>query len=137
MLIRAGLLALFGIFGTSPDCFVALGQLTGSVTQTFSGTLFDAAGASCSVEVAGSSSPGTCPISICSTSYGIRLRDGKLYKFDEGSNPKAVAALRKSKKGSKLVFDYWKSGKASQPLTARVTGSLTSDILNVDTITID
>ena len=109
-------------------------QLTGSVTQTFSGTLFDATKASCSVEVTGSSTPGTCPISVCTASFGIRLRDGKLYKLDEGGNQKAAAALRKSRNGSSLVYAYWKTGKASRPISARATGTLTGDTLNVDSI---
>lgn len=71
------------------------------------------------------------------TNFGLTLPDGKLVKFDEGGNAKAVDALRKSRKGSKIVFNYWKSGKMSAVVKARVTGTLTSDTLNVDTISID
>ena len=63
--------------------------------------------------------------------------NGKLYNFDESGNPKAMAALQKSRKGSTLVFSYWKTGKATQPIIAHVTGSVTSDVLNLDTIRID
>lgn len=128
---------VLGICLASGDSFTARAQLTGSMTQTFSGSLFDASKESCSVEVAGSSSPGTCPINFCTLNFGVRLRDGKLYKLDEGGNQKAAAALRKSKNGSKHVLGYWKTGKASKPVTARITGTLTSDTLNADSVVID
>jgi hypothetical protein len=115
----------------------ALAQVAGSETHSWSGTLFDATRTDCGPEVKQSSTPGTCPISICTANFGIKLPDGKLYKFDDGSNPKAAYALRKSKKASKLVFAYWQTGKASSPITARVTGTLTSDTLNLDSIKID
>lgn len=81
-----------------------LAQVAGSETHTWSGTLFDTARAECGVEVKQSSPPGTCPVSICTVNFGIKLPDGKLYKFDDGGNPKAIYALRKSRKASKLVF---------------------------------
>jgi len=112
-------------------------QVAGLETHTWSGSLFDTARTDCGTEVKQSSSPGTCPVSICTVNFGIRLPDGKFYKFDEGSNPKAVYALRKSRKASKLVFGYWQTGKVSSPITARVTGTLTSDTLNLDSIKID
>jgi hypothetical protein len=87
--------------------------------------------------VKSSASPGTCPVSICTSNFGIRLPDGKFYKFDEGSNPKALNALRKSRKASKSVFNYWQTGKMANPVTAHVTGTLTGDTLNVDSIKID
>ena len=115
----------------------ALAQAGGSETHAWSGTLFDTARTECGPEVKQTSSPGTCPVSICTVNFGIKLPDGKFYKFDEGSNPKAVYALRKSKKASKLVFGYWQTGKISSLITARVTGTLTSDTLNLDSIKID
>ena len=114
-----------------------LAQVAGSETHSWSGTLFDTARAECGAEVKGSSSPGTCPVSICTVNFGIKLPDGKFYKFDDGSNPKAIYALRKSRKASKLVFGYWQTGKVSSTITARVTGTLTSDTLNLDSIKID
>lgn len=114
-----------------------LAQIAGSETHSWSGTLFDTARTECGPEVKQSSSPGTCPISICTVNFGIKLPDGKLYKFDEGSNPKAIYALRKSRRASKLVFAYWQTGKVSSTITARVTGTLTSDTLNLDAIKID
>ena len=121
----------------SQGAFVVNAQLTGSVPQTFTGTLFDAARAACGPETKGTSSPGTCPVTICTANFGVRLPDGKLYKLDEGGNTKAADALRRSRKGSAAVISYWKTGKASQPVSARVTGTLTSEVLNVESIQID
>ena len=112
-------------------------QVGGSETHSWSGTLFDTARTECGAEVKQSSSPGTCPVSICTVNFGIKLADGKFYKFDEGSNPKAAFALRKSRKASKLVFGYWQSGKVSGTISAQVTGTLTSDTLNLDSIKIN
>ena|SRR5690349_19114781 len=114
-----------------------LAQVAGSETHTWSGTLFDTARTDCGPEVKQSSPPGTCPVSICTVGCGIKLPDGKFYKFDEGGNSKASYALRKSKKASKVVFGYWQTGKVASSITARVTGTLTSDTLNLDSITID
>jgi hypothetical protein len=114
-----------------------LAQVAGSETHSWSGTLFDTARTDCGPEVKTSSSPGTCPVSICTANFGIKLPDGKLYKFDEASNPKAAYALRKSKKASKLVIGYWQTGKVASAITAKVTGTLTSDTLNLDSIQID
>jgi hypothetical protein len=125
-------IAAFSIFASS-----APAQVAGSETHSWTGTLFDTARTECGPEVKQSSSPGTCPVSICTVNFGIKLPDGKFYKFDEGSNPKALYALRKSKKASKLVIGYWQTGKVSGPVTAQVTGSLTSDTLNLDSIKID
>jgi len=112
-------------------------QPVGSGTQSWSGTLFDTTNTACAGETKGASPADTCPVTVCTTSFGIRLPDGKLYKFDEGGNSKAASALQKSKKGSKQVFSYWQSGKATKPITAHVTGSMTSDILNLETVRIE
>ena len=112
-------------------------QVAGSETHTWSDTLFDTARAACGAEVEDSSPTGTCPVSICTVNFGIKLADGKFYKFDDGSNPKAIYALRKSRKASNLVFRYWQTGKVSSTITAQVTGTLTSDTLNLDSIKID
>ena len=65
------------------------------------------------------------------------LAEGKFVKFDEGGNTKAVDALRKSTKASKIVFNYWRTGKTAGAIKARVTGTLTSDILNVESVKTD
>ena len=133
MLKSAALTFLALIAGST----VALGQAAGSGTQTFTGTLFDTARTACGGETKGSSPAGTCPVTVCTASFGIRLADGKLYKFDEGGNAKAAYALQKSKKAGKYVFAYWQTGKASHPVTAKVTGSVTSDTLNLETVQVD
>jgi len=65
------------------------------------------------------------------------LGDGKFVKFDEGGNSKALAALRKSSKASKIVFNYWRTGKTASPIKAYVTGTMTSDTINVESVKID
>jgi hypothetical protein len=112
-------------------------QPTGSGTQSWAGTLFDATKTGCGGETKGSSPVDTCPVSVRTLSCGIRLPDGKLYRFDEGGNAKAASALQTSRKASKQVFSYWQTGKAAKPITAQVTGSVTSDTLNLETIRID
>ena len=112
-------------------------QPIGGVTQSWTGALFDTTRKGCGGETKAASPEETCPLSICTVSFGIRLPDGKLYNFDESGNPKAIAALQKSRKGSNLAFSYWRTGKATKPIMAHVTGSVTSDVLNLDTIRID
>jgi hypothetical protein len=112
-------------------------QPLGSGTQSWTGTLFDPAKTACGGETKGSPPVDTCPVTVCTTSFGIRLPDGKLYKFDEGGNAKASSALQRSKKASKQAFAYWQTGKTAKPITAHVTGSVTSDTLNLETVRID
>ena len=103
----------------------------------WSGTLVDATRTTCGPEVERAVTPGTCPVSMGTTNFALKLADGKFVKFDEGGNTKAIDALRKSRQGSKIVFNYWKSGRASRAIKARVTGTLTSDTLNVEAIRVD
>lgn len=126
----------FGLISLTSAAF-AQTQPTGSEPHAWTGTLYDNGRTNCSTEVGHASAPGTCPVSICTTQFGIKLPDGKLYKFDDGSNPKATDALRQSKRASRTVYDYWKSGKTSKPITARITGTITSDTFNLETIKID
>jgi hypothetical protein len=115
----------------------AAAQRTDSGTHTFTGNLLDAARTNCGAEVERAGAPGTCPVSMRTSNFGLMMPEGKFVKFDEGGNTKAVDALRKSRKGSKIVFDYWRIGKTSRLVKARVTGTLTSDTLNVDSITVE
>ncbi|MCU1257398.1 MAG: hypothetical protein JWO80_283, partial [Bryobacterales bacterium] len=55
----------------------------------------------------------------------------------EGGNSKAADALRTSKKGSRIAIEYWRTGKTSAAVKAQVTGSLTGDTLNVNSIRIE
>ena len=48
---------------------------------------------------------------MCTKTFGLMLADGKFVKFDEGGNTKAIDALRKSTKASKIIFNYWRTGK--------------------------
>ncbi len=113
-------------------------QPSGSQVQSWQGTLVDALKTNCSVEVARArAGENSCPANVRTSEFGLLLADGKFVKFDEGGNAKAAEALKKSRKGSKAVISYWKSGKASVSVIARVTGTLTSDTLNLDSIRID
>jgi hypothetical protein len=108
-----------------------------SDTHVFAGSLFDAARHDCGAEVHNEHPSGMCPVSVNTKDFGISQADGKFIKFDEGGNAKAAAALKTSKKGSKIAIDYWRTGKTAAPIKAQVTGSLTSDTLNVNTIRIE
>jgi hypothetical protein len=112
-------------------------QVEGSQPRLWNGNLLDANKAACSVEVAGAVQKGACPVSVQTTEFALVLPDGRLLKLDAGGNQKAVDALKKSRNGSRAVFDYWKSGKISKQIRASAMGTLTSDVLNVETIRID
>ena len=112
-------------------------QVEGSQPRLWNGNLADADKTACSVEVAGAVQKGACPVSVQTTEFALVLSDGRLLKLDEGGNQKAMEALKKSRDGSKAVFGYWKSGKISKQIRARAMGSLTSDVLNVESIRID
>jgi hypothetical protein len=79
----------------------------------------------------------TCPVSVTTTSFGLILPEGKYVKFDEGGDPKAIDALKKSRRGSTAAFNYWRSGKPGPDIRATVSGSLTADTLNVESIRIE
>jgi hypothetical protein len=112
-------------------------QTESSQPRLWNGNLVDADKTACSVEVTGAVQKGTCPVSMQTTEFALVLPDGRSLKLDAGGNQKAVEALKKSRSGSKAVFDYWKSGKISRQIRARVMGTLTSEVLNVETIRID
>jgi hypothetical protein len=112
-------------------------EAVGSETHTWNGVLIDATRTNCGAVAERAVTPGSCPVSMHTTNFALKLTDGQFVKFDEGGNTKAVYALRKSRHGSKIVFDYWKTGKVSKALRATVTGTLTSDTLNVESIKVD
>src|ERR1051326_4823821 len=105
---------------TKPETF-------GSETHIWNGMLVDAARTNCGPAAERAVMSGDCPVSMQTASFALRLTDGKFLKFDEGGNTKAIDALRKSRHGSKTVINYWKTGKVSKAIKARVTGALTSD----------
>lgn len=98
--------------------------------------LVDVGRTNCGVESARASVQGTCPVSVQTANFGIVMADGKLAKFDEGGNTKAMDALKKSKKASKAVTDFWRTGKTNVAVRADVSGTLTSDTLNVESVRI-
>lgn len=112
-------------------------QTVGSESRTWNGTLIDSTRTNCGPETKGAAPSGSCPASVQTTDFALVLPDGKVLKLDAGGNPKAADALRKSRKGSKLVVDYWKTGRISQPIRARLTGTETSDTLNVESVRIE
>lgn len=97
----------------------------------------DVGRSSCGVEASGAAPSGLCPVSVATANFGFVTADGKMLKLDEGGNAKAMDALKKGKKASKALTDYWRTGKASRQLLATVTGTLTADTLNVDTIRVE
>lgn len=112
-------------------------QTVGSERRTFTGVLVDAHNADCGVEVAKAVPKGGCPASFRSTNFGLILADGKQLKFDEAGNTKVVDALRRSRRGAKALFDYWRTGKANATIKATAVGTLTSDTLNLESIKVD
>ena len=108
-----------------------------SVSRSFTGILMDAQNTTCGIEMEKAVPKGTCPASFRTASFGLALQGGQNVKFDEAGNARVIEALRKSKKGAKALFDYWRTGKATTAVRARVVGTLTSDTLNLESIHID
>jgi hypothetical protein len=92
--------------------------ITAPAAETFSGTLVDVM---CKDNEL-TTHPRRCAISCAKYGYGLKEADGKFLKFDEPSNARALAALKRSTK--------------EQDLKARVTGTLADDVLRVDSILI-
>jgi hypothetical protein len=63
-----------------------------------------------------------CALSCAKSGFGLVTADGKFVKFDEEGNAKALAALKASKK--------------DKDLKATVSGTLTDDVIHVDSITL-
>ncbi len=61
-----------------------------------------------------------CAIKCSKSGYGLVLPDGKFVKFDESGNAKTLAALKASAK--------------EKDLKAKVTGTLTGDLVKVESI---
>jgi hypothetical protein len=61
-----------------------------------------------------------CAIKCAKGGYGLVLPDGKFVKFDESGNAKTLAALKASAK--------------EKDLKAKVTGTLTGDLVKVEAI---
>ncbi|HUQ93703.1 MAG TPA: hypothetical protein VM120_18635 [Bryobacteraceae bacterium] len=108
-----------------------------SQAQKWEGRLVDAGRSNCGVETASAAPQGMCPVSVATAHFGLIMPDGKVAKFDEGGNSKAMDALKKSKKGSKMATDFWRTGKTSSHVRASVAGTITGDTLNVESVKID
>jgi hypothetical protein len=61
-----------------------------------------------------------CAISCAKGGYGIVLPDGKFVKFDEKGNAKALAALKASTR--------------EKDLKGKVTGTMSGEVIKVDSI---
>jgi hypothetical protein len=132
-----------------PESVVALGLMMAvqqaappqtvqsSVSRSFTGVLMDTQNTTCEIEVEKAVPKGTCPASFRTTNFGLALQGGQNVKFDEAGNALVVEALRRSKRGAKALFDYWRTGKVTTAVRARAVGTLTSDTLNLESIQID
>jgi hypothetical protein len=108
-----------------------------SQSRSFTGILIDTQNTSCGIEVEKAVPKGACPAGFRTTSFGLALQGGQNVKFDEAGNARVMEALRRSKKGGKALFEYWRTGKATTAVRARVVGTLTSDTLNLESIQVD
>jgi hypothetical protein len=61
-----------------------------------------------------------CAITCSKSGYGLVTADGKFLKFDEGGNARALSTLKKQTK--------------EKDLKAKVTGSVSGDVLKVESI---
>jgi hypothetical protein len=108
-------------------------------TQTYSGTLTDA---SCAGSPASSPTPApsatadrstppadnqTCPVSANTNQFALKLKDGKIVKFDNVGNLRAQEAFKAHKK--------WNDDSAAnKPIHAKASGVLNGDQLTVVSI---
>jgi hypothetical protein len=92
-----------------------------AVAETWSGTLVDAACAAdkkTSVE---------CAPTSATSSFALVLADGKMVKLDASGNSKAADALKNN-------ADRSKNPDSKKVVTAKVTGSLSGDTIQVEAI---
>jgi hypothetical protein len=94
-----------------------------ALAETWSGTLVDATCA------AGKKASSECTPTATTSSFALILADGKTAKLDAAGNSKAADALKNS-------ADRSKNPQEKKAITAKVTGSLSGDTIQVDTIDI-
>jgi len=70
---------------------------------------------------------------MCTKSFCPMMADGKFVKFDEGGCQSDRCAAQEHE-GQKIIFNYWRTGNIASAIRARVTGILTSDVLNVESV---
>jgi hypothetical protein len=93
---------------------LALGGL--AAAESFSGTVVD-------VMCRGKDLAGhtrECAVTCSRSGYGLVTADGKFLKFDESGNARTLAALKKSTK--------------DKDLKAKVTGTVSGDVLKVEAV---
>ena len=94
-----------------------------ALAETFSGALVDA---TCAADKKASSD---CVPTATTSSFALVLADGKAVKLDAAGNSKAADALKNS-------ADRSKNPHEKKAITAKVTGSLSGDTIQVETIDI-
>jgi len=92
-----------------------------AVAETWSGTLVDA---TCAAE---KKSSAQCTPTASTSSFGLVLADGKMAKLDAAGNSKAADALKNS-------ADRSANPDKKKPVMAKVTGSLSGDTIQVESI---
>jgi hypothetical protein len=93
-----------------------------TLAETWSGTLVDA---TCAAEKKASE----CAPTATSSSFALVLVDGKMAKLGAAGNSKAANALKNS-------ADRSKNPQEKKAIVAKVTGSLSGDTIQVETIDI-
>jgi hypothetical protein len=92
-----------------------------AVADTWSGKLVDA---SCYAKEKGAKA---CDPMASTTSYAVNV-DGKVYNLDESGNQKAAAALKNRADRSA------DPNKPAAAVTAKITGTMSGDTIQVDTV---
>ena len=92
-----------------------------AVAETWSGTLVDA---SCAAD---KKSSAECAPTSSTSSFALVMADGKAVKLDAGGNTKAADALKNS-------ADRSANPDKKAAVTAKVTGTLSGDTIQVESI---
>lgn len=97
---------------------IALALMLGSLAmaESYSGTVVDVM---CKGKDLASHTR-ECAVMCSKSGYGLVTADGKFLKFDEGGNARALSALKKQTK--------------EKDLKAKVSGSVSGDVLKVESI---
>lgn len=90
-----------------------------ALAESWSGTVVDV---SCAKKDLSTHSR-KCAMGCSKSGYGLVTADGKFTKFDEAGNAKALAALQASTKNNDLK--------------AKVTGKISGEVIEVESITIE
>ena len=88
-------------------------------TQTYSGTLMDAACAG-----SGSAAAGGCAVAASTTQFALKTKEGTIVRFDDVGNARAQEGMKTHKKWSD-------SASASKAIHVKANGVLNGDKLTV------